>query len=258
MSSQTIEFEDMVEEIPEGEIPDEVVTLYNNVSQSMLKQIRKRGIRKFSDYNVERWVRLKFGINEDQQVVEKHKIVASQVSRYLLKTQKDYKIPLNEIRNLLELDQELENQRQKEREKYDRLRSEVELLRKRKQKNLKKHRKSISSSKKGKLVTESTEVKNNGKVTPVQETVNGIDYDYIYGKWMDHIKTKSTSKSYWYIHEYIGRFILKFALAKKSSLVSHGIVQDFLDDYGKGKAAKTMNHYNRVAKYFLEFCQALD
>ncbi len=258
MSSQTVEFEDMVEEIPEGEIPDEVVTLYNNVSQSMLKQIRKRGIRKFSDYNVERWVRLKFGINEDQQVVQKHKIVASQVSKYLLKTQEDYKIPLNEVRNLLELEQELEFQRQKEREKYEKIRSEVEILRKRKQKTLKKHRKPVSSSKKGKSVIKKSEIKNSGKTTVVPEQKKGLDYDYIYRRWMDHVKTKSTSKSYWYIHEYIGRFILKFAVANKSSSVTSEIVQGFLDDYGKGKAAKTMNHYNRVAKYFLEFCKALD
>jgi hypothetical protein len=73
---------------------------------------------------------------------------------------------------------------------------------------------------------------------------------------MKHVEVKSTSKSYWYIHEYIARYILNYAIKKNAKSVNKMIVQEFLEEYGEGKAAKTMNHYTRVAKYFLEFCES--
>jgi hypothetical protein len=182
-------------------------------------------------------------------------MAASQVSKYLLRKSPDYKIPLNEVRALLELDEILRAEKLKEEEKFKKIKAEVEELRRQKRKLRKPRSKVVvkQASSKNKITSPM-------KVTrkPIAKEIQGIDYDGIYKPWMRHVETKSTSKSYWYIHEYIGRYILNFAIKRDAKSINPEIVQEFLDDYGKGKAAKTMNHYNRVAKYFLEFCQNLE
>ncbi|MHA2032050.1 MAG: hypothetical protein ACXAC2_12085 [Candidatus Kariarchaeaceae archaeon] len=253
MSSKQVLITDMVDPESIDQIPKNIQDFYNDVSKSMLKQIRKRGIRKFSVNHIERWVRINFPINEDQLVVEKHKMVAAQVSKYLLRRSTDYKIPLNEVRALLELDQLLQTEKEREEEKFRKIKSEVEELRNQKRK-LKKPRSKVVVKRSISNYKPLSKLKETPKITsPVQ----GIDYDHIYKPWMSHVETKSTSKSYWYIHEYIGRYILNFAIKRNAKSINKEIVQEFLDDYGRGKAAKTMNHYNRVAKYFLEFCLKL-
>ncbi|MCE7736877.1 MAG: hypothetical protein GPJ54_18480 [Candidatus Heimdallarchaeota archaeon] len=235
------------------EIPENIKEFYNSVSKSMLNQIRKRGIRNFSGIHVNRWLRLNFSINENELIIEKHKLAASQVGKYLLRKTSDYKIPLSEVRTLLEVDQQLQQHQTLENEKFSKLKAEVELLRENKRKLRQPRSKvSVKASKPiTKLSTPSIGAKHQ------TELLTTLDYDSIYKPWMTHVETKSTSKSYWYIHEYIGRYILNFAIKNNATSINYEIVQSFLDDYGKGKAAKTMNHYNRVAKYFLEFCLEL-
>lgn len=253
MSSKQILINEMVDPDTVEEIPESVKEFYNSVSKSMLKQIRSHGIRKFSQNQIDNWLRRNFSINEDQHLVEKHKLAASQVSKFLLKTTNDYKIPLHEIRDLLEVDQLIQTTQKLEKEKFLKLKAEVEFLREQKRK-LRKPRSKIKTRNIKTNTNLSSPIAN--KTIILDKSIT-IDYDSIYKPWMNHVETKSTSKSYWYIHEYIGRYIINFAIKKHATSINKEIVQAFLDDYGKGKAAKTMNHYNRVAKYFLEFCLKL-
>ncbi len=253
MSSKQILINEMVDPNTVEEIPERVKEFYNSVSKSMLKQIRSRGIRKFSQNQIDNWLRRNFSINEDEYLIEKHKLAASQVSKFLLKTTNDYKIPLHEIRDLLEVDRLLQTSQKLEKEKFLKLKAEVELLREQKRK-LRKPRTKIKT----KPIRANTKLSSPivNKTTKV-DSLKAVDYNSIYKPWMKHVETKSTSKSYWYIHEYIGRYILNYAIKNNATSINQEIVRAFLDDYGKGKAVKTMNHYNRVAKYFLEFCLKL-
>lgn len=253
MSSKQILINEMVDPNSIDEIPESVKEFYNSVSKSMLTQIKKRGIRSFSGIHINRWLRLNFSINENQLIVEKHKLAASQVGKYLLRKTSDYKIPLSDVRTLLQVDQQLQQDQMLENEKFSKLKAEVDILRKTKQK-LRKPRSKTKAKLKKVNTKLSSPVTLKNTIVDKQRTV---DYASIYKPWMEHVETKSTSKSYWYIHEYIGRYILNFAIKNNATSINQEIVQAFLDDYGKGKAAKTMNHYNRVAKYFLEFCLKL-
>ena len=253
MPSDQILINEMLDPESIEEIPENIKEFYNSVSKSMIRQIRKRGIRKFSGNHVDRWLRLNFPINEDELIVEKHKLAASQVGKYLLRKAGDYKIPLREVQALLEVEQQLQVSQKTEKEKFDKLKAEVEILRKQKRK-LRKPKSKVSVKRmktRAKLSTPSE------PITTTVEMPKVFDYNSIYKPWMVHVETKSTSKSYWYIHEYIGRYIINFAIKNNAASIDEATVQAFLDDYGKGKAVKTMNHYNRVAKYFLEFCQDL-
>ena len=232
------------------QIPENIKNFYNDVSKSMLRQIRNRGIRKFSGSHIERWLRLSFPINEDELVLRKHKMVSTQVSKYLLRQSTDYKIPLKDIRDLIELENKLQSKKIQERLQFEKLKKEVEEIRDQRRKERgprRKIKKTVQIQKTKKIIKSKT-----------SKPTAGIEYDQIYKPWMEHVATKSTSKSYWYIHEYIARYILNFAIERKAKSLNKVIVQEFLEEYGQGKAAKTMNHYTRVANYFLEFSQSLN
>ncbi len=254
MSTKQVLIHDMIDQELIQEIPNNIKEFYTNVGQSILKLIRKRGIRKYSSSHIDQWVRLRFPINEDAILVKKHEMAAKQVSKYLLRKTTDYKIPLNDVHAILELDKKIQEENKLEREKFNKIKAEVEVIRQQKRKMRKPRSKTITKKVKKKIVA-SRVIK---KELAPSKILEGINYDFIYTNWMDHVETKSTSKSYWYIHEYIGRYVLNFAIERNASIINKKIVQDFLDSYGKGKAAKTMNHYTRVAKYFLEFCEALN
>ncbi|OLS20436.1 MAG: hypothetical protein HeimC2_37190 [Candidatus Heimdallarchaeota archaeon LC_2] len=254
MSTKQIAIQDMVEQISMEEIPDNIKDFYNNISQSVLKQIRKSGIRKHSSNHIDQWVRIRFPLNEDKTLVKKHQMAATHVSKYLLRQTNDYKIPLNEVQSLLKLDRKLQEQQKREIDKFKKLKAEVEEIRLKKRKLRKPRSKAVLK----KVINKNPINHTTKKHQTPNKKFNAINYDFIYSNWMDHVEIKSTSKSYWYIHEYIGRYILNFAIKRKESTINQKIVQEFLGDYGKGKAAKTMNHYTRVAKYFLEFCQSLN
>ena len=85
-----------------------------------------------------------------------------------------------------------------------------------------------------------------------------LDHDSIYKKWMIMVESKTMSKSYWHIHDYMSRYILKYATENgENGLVTYELVESFLKEYGKGKRPKTMNHYNRVVYRFWEFYEKL-
>ena len=87
---------------------------------------------------------------------------------------------------------------------------------------------------------------------------NTLDHDSIYKKWMIMVESKTMSKSYWHIHDYMSRYILKYATENgENGLVTYELVESFLKEYGKGKRPKTMNHYNRVVYRFWEFYEKL-
>lgn len=232
------------------QIPEKIKNFYNDVSRSMLRQIRNRGIRKYSGTHIERWLRLSFPINEDEMVVKKHKMVGTQISKYLLREQNDYKIPLKDITDIIELENKLQHKRDQEKIRFEKLKKEVEDIRNQRRKvrgPRRKIKKTVKILKVNKIMRSET-----------SKQSLGINYDKIYKPWMEHVETKSTSKSYWYIHEYIARYILNFAIERKAKSLNKVVVQEFLEEYGQGKAAKTMNHYTRVANYFLEFTQSLN
>ena len=85
-----------------------------------------------------------------------------------------------------------------------------------------------------------------------------LDHDSIYKKWMIMVESKTMSKSYWHIHDYMSRYILKYATENgDNGLVTYELVESFLKEYGKGKRPKTMNHYNRVVYRFWDFYEKL-
>ena len=85
-----------------------------------------------------------------------------------------------------------------------------------------------------------------------------LDHDSIYKKWMTMVESKTMSKSYWHIHDYMSRYILKYATENGvDGIVTFELVESFLKEYGKGKRPKTMNHYNRVIYRFWEFYEKL-
>ena len=85
-----------------------------------------------------------------------------------------------------------------------------------------------------------------------------LDHDSIYKKWMTMVESKTMSKSYWHIHDYMSRYILKYATENGvDGIVTFELVESFLKEYGKGKRPKTMNHYNRVIYRFWDFYEKL-
>ncbi|MHA2030240.1 MAG: hypothetical protein ACW99Q_12660, partial [Candidatus Kariarchaeaceae archaeon] len=166
----------------------------------------------------------------------------------------DYKIPLHDVKDLLEVDRRLQIEQEKEKARFYKLKIEVEEIRQERRKHKKPRIKKI---RKQNSIAPKLSNHFNKNASKLIELEDGINFDRIYKPWMAHVGTKSTSKSYWYIHEYIARYILNYAIENGAKSINKQIVQEFLDDYGKGRAAKTMNHYNRVAKYFLEFCDNL-
>ena len=85
-----------------------------------------------------------------------------------------------------------------------------------------------------------------------------LEHDSIYKKWMTMVESKTMSKSYWHIHDYMSRYILKYATENgDNGLVTYELVESFLKEYGKGKRPKTMNHYNRVIYRFWDFYEKL-
>ncbi|MEL0163919.1 MAG: hypothetical protein VW886_02980 [Candidatus Heimdallarchaeota archaeon] len=91
----------------------------------------------------------------------------------------------------------------------------------------------------------------------INQTKN-LDHDSIYKKWMTMVESKTMSKSYWHIHDYMSRYILKYATENgDNGLVTYELVESFLKEYGKGKRPKTMNHYNRVVYRFWDFYEKL-
>ncbi|MCE7734716.1 MAG: hypothetical protein GPJ54_07565 [Candidatus Heimdallarchaeota archaeon] len=232
------------------QIPENIKNFYNDISRSMLRQIRNRGIRKYSGTHIDRWLRLSFPINEDKMVLKKHKMVGTQVSKYLLRQTNDYKIPLKDIRDIIDLESKLQHKEDQEKLRFEKLKMEVEEIRNQRRKERGPRTKITRTLK-------TPKIKNILKSKTSKASL-GINYDKIYKPWMEHVATKSTSKSYWYIHEYIARYILNFAIERKAESLNKVVVQEFLEEYGQGKAAKTMNHYTRVANYFLEFSQSLN
>lgn len=250
MSTSQIMINTMVDSESIEQIPENIKIFYNDVSKSMLRQIRNRGIRKYSGTHIERWLRLSFPINEDEMVLKKHKMAGTQISKYLLRETTDYKIPLKDIRDIIELENKIQHRRDQERLRFEKIKNEVEEIRNQR-------RKERGPRTKIKMVVETLKINKLVKSkTSKQSAV--IEYDKIYKPWMKHVESKSTSKSYWYIHEYVARYILNFAIERNAQSINKIIVQEFLDEYGQGKAAKTMNHYTRVAKYFREFCESID
>jgi hypothetical protein len=224
-------------------VPARIEELFKEFGHAVSLAKKKYRIRKFSKGLLDLWVRSQYKLDMDERIIKRDKLIVSHINQFTVGEKLDYKISLRDFQSILEIDKELEEEERLRLEKFSKLKAEVEKLRQQKRKKKRKFPETksvVTLEKKKEVVTKQ------------------IDYDLIYSEWMAHIKTKSTSKSYWYIHEYIARFILKFAINRGAESISEQVVKDFLDDYGKGKAAKTMNHYTRVSRYFLEFCLALE
>ena len=253
MLSKSLEHYDLwIEEVEKQDIPENLKSDFNKIGHLLIIHIYQKSMRKIIPEKLENWVRSRYSANVDERVIQKDFIIANQVGKFITSRGENFDISLSEIKKVIELDNILEEEENKRREKMMTLKSEIEALREEKRKA----RPRSPRHSKVKKVQVNIEDVNSEKTTP-KTKVEVVTQDMIYAEWMKHVEEKSTSKSYWYIHEYIARFILKWAREHGDGTITTEIVESFLADYGKGKADKTMNHYNRVSRYFLEFCEEM-
>ncbi|MHA2090096.1 MAG: hypothetical protein ACW98K_04490, partial [Candidatus Kariarchaeaceae archaeon] len=206
MSKHHLDLAQIVEET--DHVPPKIKELFNDFRRSVSLTKNKYRIKKFSKNFLDLWVRSQYKLDMDERIIKRDKLIVSHIDQFQGDENKDYRISVRDFQTILEIDRELEVDEQKRIEKFTKLKAEVEKLRlQRKKKRAKPPR--------AKPTVDEEEKK--------EILVNTIDYDYIYGKWIDHIQTKSTSKSYWYIHEYIGRFILKFAINQRAESISEQV-----------------------------------
>lgn len=251
--SKSIEHYDLwVEEVEKQDIPENLKTDFNKIGHLLITHIYRKSMRKIIPEKLESWVRSRYSANVDERVIQKDFIIANQVGKFITSHGEEFDISLSEIKKVIELDNILEKEENKRREKMMALKSEIEALREEKRKARPRSPRRSKAKKTTVKVQEVSTEKSTSK-----SKVDVVTQDMVYKEWMKHVEEKSTSKSYWYIHEYIARFILKWAREHGDGTITTEVVESFLTDYGKGKADKTMNHYNRVSRYFLEFCEEM-
>ncbi|MHA2171433.1 MAG: hypothetical protein ACXAB7_16215, partial [Candidatus Kariarchaeaceae archaeon] len=203
MSKPYLDLAQIVEET--DHIPPKIEELFKDFRRSVSLTKNKYRINKFSKTFLDLWVRSQYKLDMDERIIKRDKLIVNHIDQFQGDENKDYRISVRDFQTILEIDRELELDEQKRIEKFAKLKAEVEKLRLQRKKKR----------------TKSPKTKPTADAEKKKEILaNTIDYDYIYGKWMDHIQTKSTSKSYWYIHEYIGRFILKFAINQGAESIS--------------------------------------
>ena len=229
------------------DLPKHIEDKYRNIAELMTNYLDDNKIRDSAPRIANSWVSTHFAaVNDDRELLI-NRLIAKHFSKFITnykrKSSSDV-MSSNELQKIIQIQEELDLERKRKLDRFQEVKQEVQRLRKERRNR---RQKTVKVKK----------VVKKPKPKPVNE-LKELDFDQIYDSWMKHVESKqetqNISKSYWYIHEYIGRFILKFARERNKTVIDEEAVQAFLDDYGKGKRPKTMNHYNRVAKYFLQFC----
>lgn len=241
------------EAVRQSELPSLTQSVYINKGKSMAEFLDRKMMRKLPDSWFDGWVRYHFPLTVDPKVVNLHKVIADSFVGFI----ENYRDQSSgfDISKVYEeefqsLEQTIHDQREQRQERLSQLMEEINGIRK-------KHQKSTNGkpSRKQKNISKMVKPKSEPEI-PAQKMV---DHEFVYQEWMKKVNEKPISKSYWHIHEYMSRYIMDFAKKHnpETGEVTEEIVEDFLKEYGKGKRPKTMNHYNRVARYFWEFFDQL-
>lgn len=243
--------------IENSNLSDEIQTKFKKIGSSMAEYFDSFMTGKVSSSFFDGWVRFHFHLNVDSRKIQISKIIADIfvdfVESYRKKKTSKFSFDSEKIDQISNLNQEIKNDKKAEEEHWNKIKQEVAKIRKERSKSRKKPPRKKKSR-----------AKRNEKSKPVKIEPKSTypNPDKVYEKWMEHVNEKrdkdEISKSYWYIHEYIGRYILEYVRENRDeALITEDVVEEFLEDYGKDKRPKTMNHYNRVARYFYEFYEGL-
>jgi len=243
--------------IKDEDLKKDVELSFVNYSESMAEYLDRYMMREVPEGWFEGWTRYQFPLNTEQEVIDIHHVIAENFSEFIemyRQGKKDeFNLEDNEINRFVELQEKYEKLLEERNHVYDELREEIDDLRKssdsRPDRSQRRERKKTKKEKKQAVKQVKEEPKPASRI---------LDHDYVYKKWMEMVESKPISKSYWHIHEYLSRYILDFAKEhSEDGRVTEELIEDFLEDYGKGKRPKTMNHYNRVIYRFWEFYENL-
>jgi len=249
------------QEISNQDLPDALEQKFIVYGESMAEYLDRFMMRSLPENWYEGWTRYKFPLATDSMVLDMYEIIANNfgafVNRYRNGKKDAFSIKSDEIEQIQHLEETFQATKQQKAAALNELRADIAKLRKprtREHKRVKRHQRQKHQKK-----TSETPSEQKNKQEQSDEKISGVpDHDLVYKKWMEMVESKPISKSYWHIHNYLAKYILDFAKEHTDDgLITKQLIEDFLEDYGKGKRPKTMNHYNRVVYRFWEFYENL-
>jgi hypothetical protein len=256
MNIQKYIFPEWKQGVKSSDLSASLTEKYTKVGKSMAEFLDRQMMRDLPDAWFNGWIRYHFPLQTDPREIEIHNIIAVQFSDFINNNNKasEFSISQEDLSRIEGLNEEMKMEKQEFDNWRSEIRKEVNTLRE------EKYGPSKTERRKKKLSTAAEKTPSQ----PIMDksttsTTEILDREFVYKKWMEEVNTKEISKSYWHIHEYMSRFILDFAEEHSDDgRLTRDLVEDFLVEYGRGKRPKTMNHYNRVARYFWDFYDALE
>jgi hypothetical protein len=256
MNIQKYIFPEWSEGVRQSDLPNNLAEKYKWVGKSMSEFLDRQMMRELPDSWYTGWVRYHFPLKTDRREIELHNIIADQFAEFVSNNKKasDFMVSKSDLDRIEELENAIGEEKELYNQWFRQIKDEIIEIREAKYGSIKERRsKKKTEARAGKPSTARIAKEDSAKTAEI------LDREFVYKKWMEEVNEKEISKSYWHIHEYMARFILDFAEEQSNTgKVTSDIVEDFLVEYGRGKRPKTMNHYNRVARYFWNFYHNLE